>query len=485
MSRSQESDNTNLPFPERWLAKAAVPPLGKNASGTGTAGSDDAAWDDFAANIVERAVESGRAATKGAGLDVLAAPALDPEPGEPDGEGVQSKRADPSREQRQASKVTTMSESDRPKPSQRRPSLKELAERVSKTPPPPSVAPPSARISTLPAASPASPSPNRVSAPPPSLDFGRPSVPNAPHSAPPSLLTRASAPPAPSTPTPVKSDPPARPSAPPVSAPPPSAAAEVAPAKVVPIESAREKSKSPLPLVLIIGGGIAAAVALFFLVGKGDAPKAQTTATTTSTPTATETAVNTVAAAPTETAAAPTATEAPAPKPDDGAIDIFALADASGSASALSAAPFGTIPPPSVSVATAPTASSKPLNLKPDGTLDEAMQKAAGVDGKTDENPQPASADNRPRLVPDLPAQGSVTAALSRVKGAARACVAGADADSNAVVTFGSSGAVTSVSVGGWASGKSAAGCIQSALRAANVGPFLKPSFSVPIVLRP
>lgn len=59
--------------------------------------------------------------------------------------------------------------------------------------------------------------------------------------------------------------------------------------------------------------------------------------------------------------------------------------------------------------------------------------------------------------------------------GGAKACVAGADDDvSRATITFGSSGAVQSVSVAGWAAGKPAASCIQSALKGANVGPVLE-----------
>ena len=123
------------------------------------------------------------------------------------------------------------------------------------------------------------------------------------------------------------------------------------------------------------------------------------------------------------------------------------------------------------------------------GDLASAMASAVGADGKPVSGgaagePQPASG-GKSSSIPEQPPQGSVSAAMGSVMGAAKACVGGADDVSRAVVTFGSNGAVKSVSVSGWAAANGATGCIKSALQAANVGPFSKPSYTVPVTIRP
>ena len=170
-------------------------------------------------------------------------------------------------------------------------------------------------------------------------------------------------------------------------------------------------------------------------------------------------------------------------KPSDGALDINQLGNVSAQPMVAGGGP---LPPSSAATAVAANGPKGPVKVNPDGTLDDAMKKAAGPeDGKPDV-PSPASEGNTRKNLPDAPPQGSVTAALGAAKGAAKGCVAGADDVSTAMVTFGSSGAVQSVSVGGWAAGKPAASCIQSALKGANVGPFSKPTFGpVPVTIRP
>jgi hypothetical protein len=67
----------------------------------------------------------------------------------------------------------------------------------------------------------------------------------------------------------------------------------------------------------------------------------------------------------------------------------------------------------------------------------------------------------------------------------AKACVAGADDVTRATVTFSSSGSVSNVSVAGWAASNGQAGCVKAALQGANVGPFSKSSFTIPVTIRP
>ncbi|MBK8942395.1 MAG: hypothetical protein IPM79_33550 [Polyangiaceae bacterium] len=453
------------------LRDAPIPPL---ASGV----SDDASWDEHGDAVFARvkADPRGDAATLDA---LLVAPALEPEPGEPPAAEVTSRVAPASiREQVGATK---MSESDRPKPSQRRPSLKELAERVSKTPPPPSVSP----ASTRPSAPPSPPSSlSAVATPPPSsLRTPIPSAPASPSAA------RVSAPPSAAAPASI----PASASSERVSAPPSEAPASAAPAAaeklapVVPLAAAKlkkeEESGGGKGGLIVAGLGIAAAAALFFFLKSSD--DAQKKAAATQTPTPATTVIVTATAEATQTAQA----EAPKPAGDekkDDTLDLEDLAEASGSASASSLAGTGFLPGSASALAGNDSKDPKqPFVPNPDGTLDDAMRKAAGDPDKKDETPQPASEDKGPKNVPDQPPVGSVNAFVASARAAAKGCVAGADAPTTATVTFSSSGAVSKVSVGGWAAGKPAASCVDGAMRGKGVEAFSKPSYSVTVTVRP
>lgn len=83
------------------------------------------------------------------------------------------------------------------------------------------------------------------------------------------------------------------------------------------------------------------------------------------------------------------------------------------------------------------------------------------------------------------PSTGAVQAALGAVMSGARHCVAGDDAPSSAVVSFGSDGRVQSVSVSGPAAGKASGACIQAQLTKARVQPFAASNFSVNATIRP
>jgi hypothetical protein len=170
-------------------------------------------------------------------------------------------------------------------------------------------------------------------------------------------------------------------------------------------------------------------------------------------------------------------------EPGDSAIDVNDLGAATASPDA---------PPPVPGQAGAVAHSdpgvdrkdNHPEKVAPDGTLDEDMEKRFADRDKGAAEPA-GNEETRPKNVPDRPPQGSVTAAVGAVMGSAKACVAGADDVSRATITFGSSGAVQSVAVSGWASGKPAASCIQNALKGANVGAFSQPTFTFGVTIRP
>ena len=127
--------------------------------------------------------------------------------------------------------------------------------------------------------------------------------------------------------------------------------------------------------------------------------------------------------------------------------------------------------------------SSEPSDPK---DLAGAMATAVGADKKGgDDSDKSDGPGVDPGSIPDTPSQGAIQGALGSVKGAAKACVAGLDGPSRATITFSSNGSVSSVSVSGAAAGTGAAGCIQSALRSARVGPFKRSSFTVGLTIRP
>lgn len=186
--------------------------------------------------------------------------------------------------------------------------------------------------------------------------------------------------------------------------------------------------------------------------------------------------------------AAPAGTE-PAPadalqKPGAGpALAMGGPASPAPAGAAKEGAPPAEAAQPLAANTPTPAAPAKP------GDLNSAMQNAVGPSGSKSaggsDDAEPAAAKKGNQNVPEQPSQGSVQAAIGSVMGGAKACVSGADDVSRAQITFSSGGTVSSVSVSGWASGKSAAGCIKSALKGASVGPFSKPSFTVGVTIRP
>jgi hypothetical protein len=194
----------------------------------------------------------------------------------------------------------------------------------------------------------------------------------------------------------------------------------------------------------------------------------------------------TPAAAPSPTAEAvaqadspePSASAAPSVEPTAGKVAPSGPAAPVAVAAADTAAPAEIAPKPA-----APAEPAQP------GDLAAAMAKAAGASaadksGASSEKVEPAARGNNANI-PKQPPQGSVTSAIGSVMGGAKACVAGADEVSRAQLTFGSSGAVSNVSVSGWAAANGKTGCVKSAMKGAKVGPFQDPSFSVGVTIRP
>ena len=360
-----------------------------------------------------------------------------------------------------------------------RPSLKELAERVSKTPPPPSVGAPSVRAAEVVApttkVSPPPSAAERISAVPPSVPASvRPPV--APisitHVEPAASIAKTAA------------------VAPEVVVPAAAAAANDVVVKAQPATAQQKKSSNGL--LIGIGAGVAAlaaaAAVFFFVTNKKSQPDPNVAAKSD------KPAVEATSEAKAPERELQQAKESENPevaKQDEPAapsgVDLDSIGDATDSASPSFT---GRLPTASSSSAIATNDETKdetkdgPHRVEPNGTLDEAMRDAAGP-ADEHKGQEPASTPTGPKNLPDTPPNGSVSAAIGSVRGAARGCVAGADKDSSATIVFGSNGSVQSVSVGGWAAGKPAAGCIQSAVSGAHVEPFTKPSFPVTMTIRP
>jgi len=138
-----------------------------------------------------------------------------------------------------------------------------------------------------------------------------------------------------------------------------------------------------------------------------------------------------------------------------------------------------------------PAASASPSPVRAERVVLEEDKGEAPAAGPAKPGPAPASAPlkpaelNRESGTGDRPSGGAAQAAVGAVLGAARSCIAGHPKPSSATLVFGSSGEVTSVSVGGPASGTPAAACIESALKKARVQPFAAPTFSLAVTVRP
>lgn len=277
---------------------------------------------------------------------------------------------------------------------------------------------------------------------------------------------------------------PARPLPPPPSLP---RAVDTAPAASAPPPALGAKEKKGSLTALWGGAGLvlAAAAAWVLLVRSPEEPEASR-------------AEPAVAAAPAASAVAhaesppdqaplpPVGAAEPSPAPAAEAASQ-PLADAreerprrgAGEESAVASAP--------AAVARAKKSSARPekVELAEAPAAQAAAPKTAGGSSKQDAELKPAAGKTDDGLMPDKPSTGAVQAAIASVMGAARACVAGADAPTPATVIFGSNGSVKSVVVSGAVDGTPAGKCVSSALSRAKVAPFAQGSFSVGVSVRP
>jgi hypothetical protein len=275
------------------------------------------------------------------------------------------------------------------------------------------------------------------------------------------------------------------------------AASKVAAAQAAPVAMPRKGGGGAMTGVVIAVLGLAAA---FFIVQRGkQAPPvvpphgegietapvvAIAPAKPAGTAQAAATAVAAGTAAPGDTAAPDTSAAAggDAPKALGGPMpNGAALAGKGGPAPSgtPSAAPGAGAP---AAVAAAPQAAGKPGDLA--GAMAQAVGGGQGAKPNAAETPEPA-AGVKSQNIPEQPSQGKVQAAIGSVMGGAKSCVAGASDVSRAQITFSSSGAVSNVSVTGWAASNGQSGCIKSALKGASVGPFAKSTFTVGVTIRP
>ncbi len=168
---------------------------------------------------------------------------------------------------------------------------------------------------------------------------------------------------------------------------------------------------------------------------------------------------------------------------------------------ATNAARAASAPAPAAGLSVEPLVAEAPASAVPRGfggapNLAGSGPRLASLPTKpTAAAPAPSAPEEQddPRLVPAAkpeslplePSTGAALAAVGRVMGGAKACVAGHGAASTATLAFASNGRVQSVSVGPPAAGTPAEGCIRSALSGARVAPFAKPSFTIRVPIRP
>ena len=442
-------------------------------------------WEQRADAIVKSAIALKGQASPEVLTALLEAPPLDAEPGEEKAGDFQFHEASPVRAETPGEK-RTMSTSDAPK----RPSLKELAARASVagagrasvTPLPPSIRssapPPSApaTVTPLPSSSGLRVAASAPSAPTPISKAAKAARASDPGREDSGVLRLAD----------VSSNEAAKAEAAAAAAEADLAAAaakrtegQAAAAAPVIAKPAAEEKKSSTGMfagVAIAVLGIAAAFAVY----------QSRTPTTTQAPTA----ASSPEMKPTP---APVASEAPKPateptavassEPAPAATTTPAADDAKGTAGGAPASTAAMVA--SNDSRPSPQASAKPGSKV--GTLDEEMKKAVGGNdlpsAPQDDGSKPAAGGGG--NVPEQPSQGNAQAAVRSVLPGAKACVAGAPEPTTASITFSSSGSATSVSVGGWAAANGKAGCVKSALMGARVSPFAKPSYTVPVTVRP
>lgn len=145
------------------------------------------------------------------------------------------------------------------------------------------------------------------------------------------------------------------------------------------------------------------------------------------------------------------------------------------------------------SLAAAPPAAGPPSKGVPSwlksaqGPTDKKTASPVAPEKESDgPGPGMKPADKGPNTdnLPTQPSHGAVQAAVNAVLPGARRCVAGGKPVTASITFRGATGKVLSVSVARGAD-KSVAACVRSALNAAKVSPFAKPTFSSSTTVRP
>ncbi|MEP7123680.1 MAG: hypothetical protein ABJE95_22320 [Byssovorax sp.] len=449
----------------------------------------DEGGDNPRADAILRAATSAARGDEAALAALMSAPLLDAEPGEPSTivlkeAGGDKKMAQDNESGEPTSKAATPSVPAPVATERKRTSLKAMAEKANQAgsrPSVPGAAPSSLRASLPPASATVTPLPSRASVAPAS----RPVEAKADDSG---IINMAQVN-ASATPAQIAAAEKAKPGQADLfedEKKPAAAAVAVAakPAVVTPIGLAAAPKKSNASAMAGLTIAVLGLAAAFALTQSKSPPK----------PTLTESKPTPTMEAPAPTQVAPVASIAaadPAPSAEPSAVasaDPAPRVALSGPMPTAAASAVAAKDPTPVDDSKLAGALGKNGATGKPGDLQSEMIRAAG--GAKDPaagagTPEPAAGNPKNQNIPEQPSQGSVQAAIGAVIGGAKACVAGADDISRANISFGSSGAVSSVSVSGWAAAHGKTGCVQAALKAAKVGPFSKSTYSVGVPIRP
>ncbi len=131
-----------------------------------------------------------------------------------------------------------------------------------------------------------------------------------------------------------------------------------------------------------------------------------------------------------------------------------------------------------------PAAATTPAPGAP-GDLNGAMQKSVGPEDQKQVQAAAPTGPDMTGMVPQKPSQGAVAGAIGAVLQNARQCLGPDDPISKALVIFGSTGAVSTVTVTGHAAGTPAEACIKTAFSKAKVSPFAEATYSANVTVRP
>lgn len=295
--------------------------------------------------------------------------------------------------------------------------------------------------------------------------------------------------------------PPAAVSAPPpvASVPPPSASAAPSVAPAAAVTPKKEEKKKGGGMILLFGGLLAAgaiAAGAFFVIKSGalgggqSASVATTKPVETTAPQAKSTATAAATVAAVDTSQQGVGLDS-LPTNNGGSTDplrTMPKINAVGNGSKPAGSVADTTPAPSASAIDPKLVANNIPNSTGGGggDLTEAMRAAAGggtvTTGGSD---TPGGPQFAPGTVPQKPSQGQVQGAINAVLPEARKCMAEGDPLSRATIVFQSDGTVKSVSVTGFAAGKSNEACVKTALSKAKISPFVEATYSFPVNVRP